>query len=908
MLRGMGRMGRLRRGTVMAVTTAVAASLLSAPGAHATTAPPVTFTGDAASDEITLITGDRVRVRAVDGAHQAVTVTPAPRPDGSVPAFQVLESEDGVTVIPDDIAAQVPERLDAALFNVTELAGQDYGGTIPVIITYAGQAPEAAVTLESIGGVGVSLAAPAKLEPGVTKVWLDRETANGRLSAIIDGLEKAAAEKPAEAVKVAEAGGPVEAAVKRLTERYGTRFDCDSCPSTESQASAGEERVELRVRGIARDGRPGRGGFTVLNLDEGTLVGRVLPGDPAQPCTDAKNGSGTCLLVKPGTYSVLGHIFTMPATQPSTEGGKPLNESLVGDPEMEITRDTEVVLDAREAVEVEIETPDHVTKRNTGAAAALKWYRAGERGTVLRGGTTISPGGQIEERLFVQPTRQVTKGTFVVATRWRLKAPEITLTTPGVELSPQYVDPVQFSDFATEYPRLDGTRELTAVNAGRGGAEEIKALNLRGRLAVIRRTDGVPVSAQANAAAAAGAAMVALYSDRPGADVTTGGSKVKLAVPTVRLTHEEGLALIDRLGRLPAPVVAQGEPASPYVYDLYLREQGRVRDSLTYVVKTADLARIDTGYHTQLSDDVTVNETRFVFEPWDTTSISSNLPMAQAPRTRVDYVTPGADLRWSSSAIAPERHYNTMWPHPETPRVAVSSPEFRPYEAGERVTTTVFQQPLLPGVNPRNPLRREGDKLRVSMQGFVDAAGNYGDVYTSTFERGMKTDFRLYQGDDLLWRTEFLPSGSGTLTPGKATYRIEYDLTNEAEWAKMSTRTRGVWTFASERAAEPTVIPLLLATFDAPVDLKNRTSARTLEVKFRHQEGAAQSAVKDVTLEASYDDGATWLPAVLRDKGDRVYEATLTRPRPGFVSLRLKASDVNGNTVSQEVVRAYALS
>ncbi|MEQ4719397.1 S8 family serine peptidase [Nonomuraea sp. B19D2] len=1242
----MGRWG------AAAVSMVMVASVLAAPGAHAVTASPrAAFTSAPASDEITLITGDQVQVRAVDGEHRAVTVTPAPRADGSVPTFQVLESDDGVTVIPDDVAALVPERLDTALFNVTELAEQGYGAAIPLILTYAGNTTKAAIpaakqvrTLESIGGAAVQVAtrdaaqfgaelaelraAPASRAAGplagVQKIWLDRkmkpaleqsvpqigapeawaagydgtgttvavldtgvdathpdlagkvadqrdftgqsatgdphghgthvastiagtgtggigkglapgaQLLNGRvldadgygqLSWIIDGMEWAAGEKHAEIVNMSlgsrAPGGPLTSAVTRLSKQYGTLFvvaagndGCDQCVGAPGDApealtvgavdkqdklapfssrgpiiadlavkpdvtapgvditaakagggsltisgtsmatphvagaaallrqarpgiagnelksllmagakpgqgidvdaqgtgridvaaalkgtvaastgsagfgklttgeqksltvgyrnlgqapaelslSAGdaftvepskltvpaggtaeakvtanatkagllrqeltaavagggtvrtlltgsvdEKRVELRVRGIARDGRTARGGFTVLNLDEGTLVGRLLPGDPAQPCTDQKYGSGTCLLVKPGTYSVLGHLFTMPATQDSTTGGKPLNESLVGDPEMEITGNTEVVLDARKAVEVKVETPDHKTKRNTGAAAALMWYRSSKTGTALRGGTTISPGAQIEERLFVQPTRKVTKGTFTVATRWRLTAPEITLSTPGLDLDPQYVDPVQFSDFSTEYPRLDGTRLLMAVDVGRGSAEEIKARDLRGKLAVIRRTDGVPVSAQSNAAAAAGAKLVAVYSDQPGADVTTGGNKVKLAVPTVRLTHEEGLKLVERLRRLPVPMLAKGIVASPYIYNLYLREKGRVRDSLTYTVRSKSLARIETGYHSQLSDDVTVNEARFVFEPWDTSSISTNHPMAKTPRTRTDYVTPDPELRWSSSAGTPERSYNNMWPHPDTPRVSMSSPEFRPYEAGERVSRTLFKQPLLPGVNPRNPLRREGDRLRVSMQGFVDADRNYGDAYTSQFEHGLKTDFRLYQGDTLLWQTNYLPSGSGTLSPEKATYRIEYAVANEAAWAKLSTRSKAVWTFGSERATGTTVVPLLLASFDAPVDLRNQAGSRRLGLSLRQQEGAAQSAVKDVSLEVSYDDGATWTKARLRDKGERTYETTLARSPSGFVSLRLNASDVNGNTLAQEVIRAYAV-
>ncbi|MFG1710533.1 S8 family serine peptidase [Nonomuraea sp. M3C6] len=1244
MLRGLGR------GTAVAVTLAVTASLSSVPGAHAA-APPVAFTGGAASDEITLITGDRVQVRALDGEHRTVTVTPAPRADGSVPTFQVLESGDGTTVIPDDVATLVPERLDTELFNVTALAEQGYGAAIPLIFTYAQNATKAAIpavkqvrTLESIGGAGVSVATAdaakfgaelAKLAApsaqaraagplaGVSKIWLDRKvepvlensvpqigapeawaagydgtgttvavldtgvdgthpdlagkvadqrdftgenvtgdphghgthvastiagtgadgvgkgvapgarllngrvldgTGYGQLSWIIDGMEWAAGEKHAEVVNMSlgspEAGGPLTSAVTWLSRQYGTLFvvaagndGCDGCVGTPGDApealtvgavdkqdkladfsskgpiavdqavkpdvtapgvnitaarsgggattmsgtsmatphvagaaallrqarpgiasnelksllmatakpgdspvdaqgagridvaaaikdsvvaSAGsvnfgtlapgeeksltvgyrnlgqaptelkltsgdaftaepaeltvpasgtaevkvtlktgkagllrqeltasvtgggavrtlltgsveEKRVELRVRGIARDGRNGRGGFTVLNLDEGTLVGRVLPGNPSQPCTDAKYGTGTCLLVKPGTYSVLGHIFTMPATQDSTATGKPLNESLLGDPEMKITENTEVVLDARKAVEVKIETPDHKTKRNPGAAAALMWYRAGEQGSALRGGTTISPNAQIEERLFVQPTRKVTKGTFVVGTRWRLKAPEIDFSTLGLDLEPQYVDPVQFSDFDTEYPRLDGTQLLMAVDAGRGSPEEIKARDLRGKLAVIRRTEGVPVSTQSNAAAAAGAKMVAVYSDQPGADITTGGNRVKLTVPTVRLTHEEGLKLVERLRRLPVPIVAKGIVASPYVYDLYLREKGQVRDSLKYVVRSRSLARIETGYHSQLNDDVTVNEARYVFEPWDTASITTNHPMAKTPRTRTEYVTPDPDLRWTSSAGTPERSYNNLWPHPDTPRIGMSSPEFRPYEAGERVSRTLFKQPLLPGINPRNPLRREGDRLRISMQGFVDADRNYGDAYTSQFDKGLKTDFRLYQGDTLLWQTNYLPSGSGTLPPEKGAYRIEYDVANEAEWAKLSTRTKAVWTFGSERAAETTVIPLLLATFDAPVDLENQARSRKLGLSLYHQEGSEQSAVKDVSLQVSYDDGATWKPARLQAKGHSAYETTLDRSPSGFVSLRLNASDVNGNALSQEVIRAYAV-
>ncbi|MER5427073.1 S8 family peptidase [Streptosporangium roseum] len=718
------------------------------------------------------------------------------------------------------------------------------------------------------------------------------------------------------------AGGSAEAQVsldaakvpeKRLREELVATTAQGRNVRTLLTADVREARVELRVSGIARDGRPARGGFTVLNLDDGTLAGRLLPGDSAAPCTDERYGSGTCLRVRPGSYSVLGHIFTAPSWQDSTESGQVLNESLVGDPEMTITKDTEVVLDARKAVEVRVETPDHRTKRNTGAAEHLLWYRAPAEGEgALRGGTLIRPGAQLEERLFIQPTRRVTKGVFSVATRWRLDAPAITMRALGITLNPEYYDPVWFSDLSPEFPRLDGPALLQLADAGQGRPEDLKGRDLRGKLALIRRTDGIPVAKQSNDAAAAGARMVAIYNDRPGVDTAPGGSGVKLSVPTVRLSQEEGRKLLSRLRHLPVPVLAEGVVASPYQYELFLREKGRVPEKLHYVVRAKSLAREETDFYSQLADDVTVNEARWAFEPWDATSLTTNRPVHRTPRTQVTYVTPDPEVRWNSAAGAPELPYNHMWEHAPTPRVELSAPDIRPYREGERSHRTWFRQPLVPGVNPHSPLRRQGDTLRISMQGFVDAGGNFGSAYTSDFEQGLRTDFRLYRGTTLIGQMTGLPSARATLPPEKSDYRIEYEIENRATWAKLSTRTKTAWTFASEHTADGAtgVIPLLLAGYDVPVDLKNRGAPASLGLTLRHQPGAPTSAIKDVSLEVSYDDGATWRAVRrLTPTGGGSYKALLERPAPGAgaVSLRLRASDAQGGGITQEVIRAYAL-
>ncbi|WP_329082304.1 S8 family peptidase [Streptosporangium sp. NBC_01469] len=675
-----------------------------------------------------------------------------------------------------------------------------------------------------------------------------------------------------------------------------------------------EPRVELRIRGIARDGRPAHGGFEVLDLERGTLLGSVLPNDATRPCSADPYDVGTCLLVPQGTYSVLGHLFTMPAWEDSTNSkGTPLNVSLAGDPEIRITKNTEIVLDARKAVEVKVQTPDHETKRNMGAAAYLKWYRSAVKGdTPNLGGTYLRPGALIEERLFVQPTRKVTRGTFSVGTQWRLDAPAITMKAPGTELNPDYYAPQWFSDHFTEMPRLDGTELLLAADAGQGRPEDLKGGNLRGKLALIRRSDGIPVAVQSNNAAAAGAKMVAIYNDRPGANPSPGGVVMKLTVPTVWLSREEGEKLLSLARRAPVPVVAKGVVVSPYQYDLFLREKGRVPDDLRYVVNTKSLAKEEADFHTQLAGDVVANEARFAFQPWDTASVTTSLPLPRTPRTRVTYIVPDPEVRWNSGVTTPERPYGNAWPRPQTPRVELNDPQTRTYvRPGQKADVTWFKQPLTPGVDPRHPVRREDDLLFVSMQGFVDASRNFAAAYTSDFERGLRTKFKVYKGEELIAETDYMPAGTVDLPAEKAGYRVEFTVENQASWAKLSTKTGSVWTFTSERTAEgaKTVIPLLLADYDIALDKENRGNPSSIGLTLYHQEGSAGSAVKNVSLEVSYNDGASWKPVRrLTSTGAGSYRAQLDRGSGGngFVSLRLNASDKQGNTLRQEVIRAYA--
>jgi hypothetical protein len=183
---------------------------------------------------------------------------------------------------------------------------------------------------------------------------------------------------------------------------------------------------------------------------------------------------------------------------------------------------------------------------------------------------------------------------------------------------------------------------------------------------------------------------------------------------------------------------------------------------------------------------------------------------------------------------------------------------------------------------------------------------------TSAFPEGFTSDFRFYEDDRLLVRTDLPPNGVLDVGAEPARYRIDFRVANDAPWARLSTRTRATWTFASAPPPSGTVAtpPLLTIALDAEAGPRNELRDRTLVVRVAHQPGAAGAPLRTPVLEASYDDGARWTRVARpRALGDGRWRAELPRAprRAGAVSLRVRAADLDGNAATQEVVRAFAL-
>ncbi|MFI6483548.1 S8 family serine peptidase [Nonomuraea sp. NPDC050663] len=210
-------MNRLRRGSlalssVLALVTAtLAAQPTASAQAQTQTSPPVTLKGVGKGPHtVTLITGDKVTLTATGTGQYTIDRLGAPRADGRTASLFVRTGPDGVYVLPDDAFPAIQSGLlDRELFNVSYLAENGYTDAetrqLPVIVQYpegfasarssADALPASAptATLESIGGAALDVAkdeagtfwaalygkpdarGTARLQGGVSKVWLDRK-------------------------------------------------------------------------------------------------------------------------------------------------------------------------------------------------------------------------------------------------------------------------------------------------------------------------------------------------------------------------------------------------------------------------------------------------------------------------------------------------------------------------------------------------------------------------------------------------------------------------------------------------------------------------------------------------------------------------------------------------------------
>jgi subtilisin family serine protease len=567
-------------------------------------------------------------------------------------------------------------------------------------------------------------------------------------------------------------------------------------------------------------------------------------------------------------------------------------------PEIRITGDTDLVLDARKTTKVDIQTP-----KPSQQAGIFSYYTYRALGARRIANYTMHFDATRE--LWVTPTPKVTTGTFEFGSRWSMIAPPLTADVLGSRdaLQPRYL---------AGSPKMDGWRLLQAVSAGAGKPADFKKAGVRGKAAVV-----VPDPEDYNrddvsrAAAEAGATMVFITVPEGwnSAAVPSISAAPFLPIPTVQLYRPEGLALVAKIKHFPTFLSLKGIAVSPYLYDVVQTEQGRIPEKVVHKVTEANTATITTHYR-QAGNGGEAKEQRFAWKPWQDFAVNEYQRYVTTPSTRVEYVSSG-DILWQHRV-----KHGLVWDN-DSPLDGGMTSAPRTYTGKENLTEDWFApvvRPAIPKGVPGLDSVRDGDNLRIRIPEFVDSQpGHYGFNEGDDQAAPATTSAKLFRDGKLVSEQPYafgdFPAGASP-----ATYRLDLSVRRDSpEWL-FGTATQTSWTFRSARSASPALLPLLQVDYAVDADSGNRLPAgrkAKIGLTARFQDGMAAPDVRSMKAWASYDDGKTWRSVDVKRTG-KSYEATIDHPSLGatnkYVALRVQATDSAGDIVDQTVTRAYGLS
>ncbi|MEV4411219.1 S8 family serine peptidase [Catellatospora sp. NPDC049609] len=631
-----------------------------------------------------------------------------------------------------------------------------------------------------------------------------------------------------------------------------------------------EERYNLTIKLVGRDGKPASG-----------YVGINLAGDQ-WPWSAYIEGSLTMRMM-PGTYSVVGAL-DVPGEKPDRSG-----MVVLADPEVVLNGSgAEVVLDASKAHLLETAAPQRTEDRqrkidlNIHYPNTDSWYD-------FRNAFQIPPA---VDDLYVAPTEPMTQGgEFVLTTRWRKGEPMLDLSVLGGR--------VRF-DALTQPGGLQdtGTDTLRTVFAGKGAAADYAKVNAKGKVAVIQRSDEVAPEERTAAAIAAGAKALVVVNDGVGGLMEYVGEST---IPVATVHRDAGKAVI-AMAKFGLPLTVKRTEYTPFVYDLTRDYPGQVPDRpLVYKPTQRELAKIDNRFYNGAT-------------PGDGSGYRYDLTLSPSlgfherewhPGTRVDWVTPdqvwveshgqnvAGNLPWAMVSGTDTYRANT------TTRLDWFAPLSRPAQSN---SFGVYNS-------------RARDYMTWNVQAWASSAEN---MRLGGYLPWGETPSQLwvYQGDTLIEHNDM--SGDmqfGQVPPGNLPYRVVLAAERPGDVFRLSTRTHTEWTFMSDTVDSDYFqrFSVLNLDYKLDTDLHGDVKAGDVQQISLHpvsmDGGTVPGAVTKVTLDVSYDDGASWQKVTLtKGAGGRwTGQFKTAKKAGGFISVRASAETNAGYSVKNEVIRAYGL-
>jgi hypothetical protein len=231
-------------------------------------------------------------------------------------------------------------------------------------------------------------------------------------------------------------------------------------------------------------------------------------------------------------------------------------------------------------------------------------------------------------------------------------------------------------------------------------------------------------------------------------------------------------------------------------------------------------------------------------------------------------------------------------------------------QAGSHAPITFLHGPVGPGLELAPHSRfasgawRRGDQLSLGVPIFGGAGATAFD-----FADPRDASWSLRQGSRLLARGHQAIYRVVDVPHGERTYRLFAETHPGKTW-DLSTRVRDVWTFHSRGGKSG--VPLLTPSYLPPTDLAGNMRPGHTGYRISFHSTPHSARVAQVSVELSTNHGRTWRSArVTCTSGLTFHVGYRTPPAHGrvrYLSLRVTARDVHGNSVEETAYRAYRLS
>ncbi|WP_406361104.1 S8 family serine peptidase [Streptomyces sp. NBC_01579] len=580
-------------------------------------------------------------------------------------------------------------------------------------------------------------------------------------------------------------------------------------------------------------------------------------------------------------------------------------------PEIDLTKDTEITLDARKAHPVTLRTP----RPADPYGALLTSMRRGSGEDVWAFQSSVPGHGT---RVSALPTKPVTSGDYLLNMGWEGHEPlfgAAAAEIPGhdrkpgkrLRLHPHYV---------LESPRLDGRRSVPLVHVGTGTEADLRKHDLHGAVVVVEVNKGaeaVPVARRARELGAIGLIGVTRVQEM---HLFSEG----LPLPVIRLTVSEGQALVDLLDGGRGTFSFDAVARERYTYSGSVQALHRIPDApVTGVMTTRGSALIDRVYHGERAY-VWTTQFRVLRTPLgallqqpDKYERPTNVKIHEWHQANGDlYETSVARMFAADTAHNETTHgqYRLLTPGAHL-RESYGRSVIRPRVPTHTAPFSVLQAILDPQPKPADPgAYRHADEMGLAVSAADDGAGP-GQEHLGNGMLGKVTSSLYRDGTKVATYLDPSMAMYRAVDRDPAAYRYVYDTVREGlSWSQVGTRTHTEWSFSSGSTKDVTALPLVQVGYDVPVDLKNRASAgkRFSFDLTGYQIDPSLPKVTGMKAWASVDDGKTWTPLDLDKKSGDRWQARTANPAGGFVSLRVLATDAAGNSVDQTVIRAYAVA